>query len=139
MTVTEKVAYLKGLVDGLEIDETSKEGKLFKAIVDVLDEMAEEVAGIGEFVDELSEQVDAVDEDLDALESEYYGEEFDEEDDEEEEFYDISCPKCGEEFCVDEETLLDGSVDCPNCGENLEFDIECDDCDCDDCDCDCDK
>lgn len=136
MTVTEKVAYLKGLAEGLELDESTKEGKVLKNIIDVLTDMADEVEGLADFVDELSEQVDAVDEDLDALENDYYDE--DEEDDEDGEFYDITCPKCGEEFCVDEETLLDGSVDCPECGETIEFEIECDG-DCASCDGDCDE
>ena len=46
MTLTEKVAYLKGLVDGLGVDETSKEGRIIKAIVDVLDDMALTVADL---------------------------------------------------------------------------------------------
>ena len=40
MTVTEKVAYLKGLAEGMAIDENSKEGKLLKAITDVLADLA---------------------------------------------------------------------------------------------------
>ncbi len=139
MTVTEKVAYLKGLADGLDIDATTKEGKLLTAIMDVLGDLANDLEGLSEYVDELSEQLDAVDEDLDTLEGDFYGDEDEDyDDDEDEEFYDITCPKCGEEFCVDEETLLDGSVDCPECGEVLEFEIECDD-DCDCCECDCDE
>ncbi len=51
-------------------------------------------------------------------------------DDEDEEYYDITCPSCGDEFSVDEETLLEGGIECPNCGEHLEFDVECDDCEC---------
>ena len=54
----------------------------------------------------------------------------------EDEFYDICCPNCDEEFCVDEETLLEGGIECPNCGEHLEFDIDCD-CEDEECGCDC--
>lgn len=145
MTITEKVAYLKGLIEGMEIDAATKEGKILKAVMDVLSDLALSVEDLEEVVEEMGEQVDTIDEDLDTLETEYYGDGYDDYDDDccdcdcEDEFYDITCPSCEEEFCVDEETLLDGGVECPNCGEHLEFDIEeCDD-DCCDCGCDCDE
>jgi hypothetical protein len=131
MTAIEKVAYLKGLAEGLELDDTTKEGKLLKAIVDVLGDIVDEAADLEDYVAEMAEQVDAVDEDLSTLEDVVY-EEFDEDcdcdcdccGDWDEEFYDVTCPSCEEEFEVDEETLLDGGVDCPNCGEHLEFDLD---------------
>ena len=134
MTTIEKVAYLKGLFEGMEIDESSKEGKLLKAVVEVLGELAEDHADLEDYVAELTEQVDAVDEDLSSLEDVVY-EELDDEcdgdcegcdgcDDLDDDLYDVTCPSCKESFEVDEETLLDGGVDCPNCGEHLEFDIE---------------
>ena len=147
MTITEKVAYLKGLIEGMEIDAATKEGQILKAVMDVLSDLALSVEDLEEVVEEMGEQVDTIDEDLDTLETEYYGDDYDDYDDDccdcdcdcEDEFYDITCPSCEEEFCVDEETLLDGGVECPNCGEHLEFDIEeCDD-DCCDCGCDCDE
>lgn len=134
MTTIEKVAYLKGLFEGMEIDESTKEGKLLKAVVDVLGELAEDHADLEDYVAELTEQVDAVDEDLSSLEDVVYEELDDECDcdcedcdccgDWDDELYDVTCPSCKEAFEVDEETLLDGGVDCPNCGEHLEFDIE---------------
>ena len=133
MTVTEKVAYLKGLMEGLSVDETSKEGKILKAVVDVLDDLAMSVEDLEDYTAELTEQVDAVDEDLDSLENDFYGECDCCDDDEDEEYYDITCPSCGDEFSVDEDTLLGGGIECPNCGEHLEFDVECDDCGCDCC------
>ena len=68
MTVTEKVAYLKGLAEGLGIQEDSKEGKLLKAVMDVLADLAVSVEDLEDYTAELTEQVDAIDEDLDALE-----------------------------------------------------------------------
>ena len=133
MTVTEKVAYLKGRMEGLSVDETSKEGKILKAVVDVLDDLAMSVEDLEDYTAELTEQVDAVDEDLDSLENDFYGECDCCDDDEDEEYYDITCPSCGDEFSVDEDTLLEGGIECPNCGEHLEFDVECDDCGCDCC------
>ena len=133
MTVTEKVAYMQGLMEGLSVDETSKEGKILKAVVDVLDDLAMSVEDLEDYTAELTEQVDAVDEDLDSLENDFYGECDCCDDDEDEEYYDITCPSCGDEFSVDEDTLLEGGIECPNCGEHLEFDVECDDCGCDCC------
>ncbi len=132
MTITEKVAYLKGLMEGMKIDQDSDNGKLFVLMADILDELANNVADLEDYTAELTEQVDAVDEDLNALEEDFY-EEWDEEDDcdccdccdcDDSEYYDVTCPACGEDFEVDEDTLLDGGVECPACGEHLEFDFD---------------
>lgn len=137
MTVTEKVAYLKGLAEGLALDESKPETKIIKAMMDVLDELALTVSDLEDGMDLISEQLDAVDEDLDELESFVY-EELDDCccddccDDEEEEYYDVECPSCGEVICVDRDILEEGSINCPKCNELLEFEVECD-CDCDDC------
>ena len=72
MTVTEKVAYLKGLAEGMGITEDSKEGKLLKAVMDVLADLAVSVEDLEDYTAELTEQVDAIDEDLDALEGDLY-------------------------------------------------------------------
>ena len=132
MTTIERVAYLKGLFEGMDIDETTIEGKLLKAIVEVLGDMAEDAADLEDYVAELTEQVDAVDEDLSTLEEVVYDELDDECDcdcdcdccDFEDDLYSVTCPSCDEEFEIDEETLLDGGVECPNCGEHMDFDIE---------------
>lgn len=132
MTVTEKVAYLKGLVEGLGVDETSKEGRIIKAIVDVLDDMALTVSEMEDSVSEVAEQVDAIDEDLEDLEKDFYGDDEDEEDDDSD-YYELTCPKCGEKVYLDDDLLSDGEMTCPNCGEKLEFDFGTDACDCEDC------
>ena len=138
MTITEKVAYLKGLAEGLALDESKPEAKLIGAIIDVLDDMALTVSDLEDGMDLISEQLDAVDEDLDELEG-YVYEDLDDCccddccDDDEEEYYDVECPSCGEVICVDGDILDEGSINCPNCNELLEFEIDFD-CDCDDCD-----
>ncbi|HJD22932.1 MAG TPA: hypothetical protein H9694_02175 [Firmicutes bacterium] len=138
MTVMEKVSYLKGLAEGLGVDDSTKEGKVLKAIIDVLDDMASDLESLEDYTEELTEQVDAIDEDLDSLESDFYEEDEDGCGCEGDDLYDITCPNCEEEFSVDEETLLEGSIECPNCGEKLEFDIEdCDDCEDGACGCGC--
>lgn len=144
MTVTEKVAYLKGLMEGLSLDVTTNEGRMIKAIVDVLDDIALTVADLEDANAELVEQLDAIDEDLEALEDEIYDDDDDccdcgceDDDDEEDEYlYEVTCNKCNETFCLDEDTLLSGPVNCPNCNEEISFEVvDCDECDDDDCDC----
>ena len=132
MGITEKVAYLKGLAEGLGMDKDSKEGKLFAAIIDVLDDMALEIEDMQELQMELSEGLDAVSDDLEDIEDIVY-EEWDEDDDEDEEedeeeedsedCYATTCPTCEEEIFFDESILEEGEVVCPNCGERLEFDL----------------
>ena len=123
MKLTEKAAYLKGLVEGLGVEEGTKEGKILKAIVDLLDDISLSVADLEDGYDELSEQIDIIDEDLSDLEEDLYGD--DEEDDEEDdEMYEVVCPSCGDEICINESILADGEMTCPNCGEKLEFDLD---------------
>lgn len=140
MTITERVAYLKGLAEGLEIDTTSKEGKVLTAIIDVLDDIAFEVSDMQDVIGELGEQIDMIDEDLDGLEEIIYDDEdYDDDDDDDCEcdgdLYEIVCPSCGDSIYLDEDMVDEGEMKCPNCGEHLEFDFEEDGCDCGDCDC----
>ncbi len=79
MTLTEKVAYLKGLVEGIGVDETTNQGKIMKAVLDVLDDMAFTVSDLEDSTSELYEELEAVDEDLSSLEDEIYGTEEDDE------------------------------------------------------------
>ena len=129
MTITERVAYLKGLAEGLELDGASKEGKMINAMIDILDDMAFEISDMQDVVGELGEQVDMIDEDLDVLEEIVYDEddedeEEDEDEDEEEVLYEVVCPTCGDSLYLDEDMLDEGEMVCPSCGENLEFDFE---------------
>ena len=127
MTVTEKVAYLKGLAEGMKMDETTNEGKLLLSIIDALEDIALSVSDLEDTVEELSAQVDEIDDDLGSVEEDLYGDE-DEcecgEDDFDDTLYEVECPSCGDVICLDEEMLEEGAIDCPNCGEKLEFDLE---------------
>ena len=129
MEILEKVAYLKGLAEGLGLDEQTKEGKLISVMIDILDDIALEMQDLQDEQYDIKEGLDAVSDDLNDVESflhEAFDEE-DEEDDEEEEdeesVYETTCPNCEEEIFFDEDTLADGYVECPNCGEKLEFDV----------------
>ena len=102
MTVTEKVAYIKGLVDGLDLDAKKDEVKVIKAIIDLLDDMAMSVSDLEEGLDVVCDQVDEIDEDLSDLETYVY--ECDDDDCfcDDDDCYEIECPNCGETICDDD-------------------------------------
>lgn len=136
METSESLGYLKGLIDGLDLDANKKETKVIKAIVDVLENLATDVDDMTEGLELVGEQIDAVDEDLADLEEFVYDDDDCDCDccDDECEEYEVECPNCGETITVDEDTVMQGKFECPNCGEVLEFEVEYDDdCDCDDC------
>ncbi len=142
MTITEKVAYLKGLAAGLDLDKDTKEAKIFEAMFDILEDMALTINDIDEDLSACEELVDAIDEDLDELE-EYIFEDYDDcdcEDDccccDDDELYEVECPLCGADILLDDEMLDEETIECPGSGEKLELDIDLDDCE-SDCDCGC--
>ncbi len=147
MTISEKAAYLKGLMDGLQLDTEKPEGKLISAIVDLLGDVTHRLTDIEETTIAISDELDEIEEDLDAIEDYILDEDddfdafddYDEDDedydededysegfdfgDEETTIYEVKCA-CGEIIDFDEETLEKGSMICPNCGETLEFSFE---------------
>ena len=72
MDICEKIAYIKGLAEGLSLDEATKEGKILTAIIDLLGDITEEICDIEDGCDEIIEQIDAVDKDLSDLEEFVY-------------------------------------------------------------------
>lgn len=142
MTLNERVSYIRGLVDGLKLDESKDEVKVINAIVDLLEDMAMAQTDMEDLYDEMSLQVDEIDEDLSEVEEIVYSDGecdcCDDYDDEEDPFYEVTCAKCGKTICVSEDVLLEGEIECPNCGENLEFDFSDLFEDEDECDCGCD-
>ena len=135
MSVSEQVAYLRGLMDGLEIDEDSKEGKLFAAIVDTLDDIATDLSDMEEEMEDLNDYIEEIDEDLGDVEEFVYDIDddcccdCDDDDcdcccDDDCDCIEFTCPACGEDVCVDVDCIEDdGLTECPNCGEEIEFDI----------------
>jgi endogenous inhibitor of DNA gyrase (YacG/DUF329 family) len=123
-----RVAYLQGLADGLDLHESSKEGKLLYGIIDVLTDFAEEVEELQIGQDQLEEYIETIDEDLYDLEDEVY-EEYEDDDDEDylcscgediDEFVEVDCPTCGETVMFDSDILEDSDtieVICPSCDE----------------------
>jgi len=153
MTISEKSAYLKGLMDGLKLDTEKAEGKMIAAIVDLLGDVTKRLTDVEETTIAISDELDEIEEDLDAIEDyildeeddeDYYDD--DEDEDDEDDYYDfadidedadegfdfgdpdstiyeVECA-CGNIIDFDEETLEAGSMICPNCGETLEFSLE---------------
>lgn len=132
MSIGKRVAYIKGLSKGLEIDSNSKEGKLLCEIIDVLEDIAEEIEELQEDVSTLDDEICAVSDDLELVEDLVYDDFEDEDDDDEPVFYEVRCPSCDNEITIDEDVLDLGSIECPNCKETLEFDLDSieDECDC---------
>jgi len=126
----ERVAYLKGLAEGMQISDTTNEGKLLKAIIEVLDDFALAVDDMEEVQEQLSDQIESIDEDLAEIEKIVY-EDYDEyeEDEEEESNYlgEFECPHCGEKVEIYEDMLDEDTevITCPKCGKDIEVEWEC--------------
>ena len=144
MTITERAAYIKGLAEGLGIDDSTKEGKIINALIGAIDDMSLTISDLEAQIDELSEQVETIDEDLGSREAEFADlddacgcgcEDAEDDDYLDGDLYEVCCPTCGDTVCIDSDMLEEGQTTCPNCGELLEFDLE-EDCGDDHCDCD---
>ncbi len=132
MTISEKVAYLKGLAEGLDLDTTtSKEAKLISVMIGILEEVGLSIEDLEDNTAALGEEIDAISEDLSDVEEIVYDED---DDDDDEDFFEVECPNCGADIDIDEDILEAGSVECPSCGEKFAIDL----CDDDECDCGCD-
>lgn len=144
MTICEKSAYLKGLMDGLKLSTETDEGKMIAAIVDLLGDVTKRLKDVEDTTIAISDELDEIEEDLDAIEDfimdedEDFDDDYDDFDDEDEEdfddegfdfgdedttVYEVECA-CGNIIDFDEETLEKGSIICDNCGEKLEFTFE---------------
>lgn len=148
--LSERVNYLRGLVDGMEIDKTTKDGKLLNIIVDILDDMAISIEDVEEANKELADAQDETDERLCDIEDDLYGDDEDEDDDDcdccdcdecDECYAEIECPSCGNVIALEEVLAEDAdSIVCPSCNEKIEIEWEDDEDECDcGCCCDCHK
>lgn len=138
MTTPEKVAYLKGLMDGLGIDVESKEGKIFSCIADILEDLALDIEDLEENALDIGEEIDAISDDLADVEDYLFDDDDEDEDDDDEAFcgcggcsaedepmfFEVTCPSCENTITIDEDVLELGTIQCPNCGEMLEFDAD---------------
>ena len=147
MTISEKAAYLKGLMDGIGLDTEKAEGKMIAAMVELLGDVTKKLTDIEDTTIAISDELDEIEEDLDAIEDYILDEEDEDEDEWEEEddygfdddedyedegfdfgdedsiIYEVKCV-CGNVINFDEETLEAGSIVCDQCGELLEFSLD---------------
>ena len=153
MTIKEKVAYMKGLAEGMDIGD-NVDGKLFVAIIDTLDEMATEIEELNENALDIGEELDAISDDLAdvedfLLDDDYdiddddfdfdFDDDYDDDDDFDDEdshdcnicgkddveySIDVTCPECNAEIELDEEDIANESVTCPACNKVIELEIE---------------
>ena len=147
MTISEKAAYLKGLMDGLNLDTEKAEGKLISAIVELMGDVTKKLSDVEDTTIAISDELDEIEEDLDAIEDyildeededyeDDYEDDFDDYEDEDEydeegfdfgdedtTIYEVKC-SCGNIINFDEDTLEEGSIICDKCGETLEFTFE---------------
>ena len=122
MTISEKVAYLKGLAEGLDLDTTkSKEGKLISVMIGILEELAMSVEDLEENALNLGEEIDVLSDDLADVEEVV----FDEDDgmDGGDDWFEVECPTCGADIVVDDEALAEGEVECPSCGTRYAMEL----------------
>ena len=140
MTISEKAAYLKGLMDGLNLDTEKAEGKMIAAVVELLGDVTKRLTDVEETTIAISDELDEIEDDLDAIEDfimdedeDYDDEDFEDFEDEcdcdecdcdcDEVIYEVECA-CGNIIEFDEDTLDQGSIVCDKCGETLEFTFE---------------
>ena len=136
MTISEKVAYLKGMMEGMELETEKGNGKLLAKIVEILNEMALEIEDLNEATVQLRDYCDELDSDLGDVE-EYLLEEaeaddydecegcegcdgYDDEDEDDEDYDDED-----EDEDEDEDDDIIEAL-CPECGEEIFFDLNID-------------
>jgi len=120
----EKVAYLRGLAEGMKLDREVNEQRLILEMLDVMDEMAgtideneEAIIDLDECIDDICDELSDIDECLDALiddddECDCCCDDFDDD------FVEVECPHCGETVYFDQDMLeSDEELICPNCNK----------------------
>ena len=124
MTISEKVAYLKGLAEGLNLDtEKSKEGKLIAVMIGILEEVGLSIEDLEENALALGEEIDVLSDDLADVESVVFDEDENDEEDYDDDWFEVECPTCEEPLIIDDEALAEGFIQCPNCQSKFSLDL----------------
>ena len=124
MTISEKVAYLKGLAEGLNLDtEKSKEGKLISVMIGILEEVGLSIEDLEENALALGEEIDVLSDDLADVESVVFDEDENDEEDYDDDWFEVECPTCEEPLIIDDEALAEGFLQCPNCQSKFSVDL----------------
>ncbi|CCQ94460.1 conserved hypothetical protein [[Clostridium] ultunense Esp] len=146
--IDKNLSYMEGLVEGLDLDPSTKEGRAIFELIQFNKKMAEEIRDLKLRLTDQEEFIEALDEDLYEVESllfEYEGdseekefmesaekniqgdrkEEQDEGD--EEGFYEMECPNCDEMILIDAELMEENDqveLVCPECKEVIVLNVE---------------
>ena len=124
MTISEKVAYLKGLAEGLNLDtEKSKEGKHISVMIGILEEVGLSIEDLEENALALGEEIDVLSDDLADVESVVFDEDENDEEDYDDDWFEVECPTCEEPLIIDDEALAEGFIQCPNCQSKFSLDL----------------
>jgi len=148
-----KIAYLKGLAEGLDVESEGNTGKVLVKLIEAIDALADEVEDLAIYADEIDARLEDNEDVVDMICEDYYDEYFDDDDDDDEDyddddlfdefdefddddmdsdFFEIECPSCHEDVMIDFDTIDENDeIICPNCKEKiiLEFECDCDECD----------
>ena len=140
MELSKKAAYLQGLVDGLGVDESTKEGKIIRAMSQLLTEMTDAMEAMDEDLSRAYDQINDLSDELEDLEADLYEDEDEDDEDQDsdeeneddandddiasEPFYEVACPNCGETVYVSEDDLDAGEANCAHCGVTFEVALE---------------
>lgn len=123
-TVREKIAYLRGLLEGSDISGNETQARaVWDKMLDIFDAVADQLDELEIGQEELEEYLEAIDADLGDLEDEVLGQDLDDDDDDGDEddahFVEMECPRCGETVYFEEHFLFedDHELSCPECGE----------------------
>lgn len=120
--IKEKIAYLKGYADGMKLSEKSDEGKALLKVYEILDDITDALDGLALAQSETDDRLEDMSDDIEFLEEYVYDlDDFDEDDDD---LFEVTCPKCGENYFVDYDDFDSGDVFCPFCGEDFDLDDE---------------
>lgn len=132
MTNAERAAYIKGLMEGLELDPAEKTTKVLKAMSELLEDLSLDLEDLEAQIGDVADQVEEIDEDLAEVEEYVYDLDDGPDcascaaggwDDEDAEF-EVNCPSCGKTIRLTDDMLDEGSIVCPGCGETLAFDLD---------------
>lgn len=131
----EKVAYLRGMLEGMMFDADSDMGKIVLKLIDIVDDLAHDLTDAEERADVMADYIDELDHDLGEVEEYVYGDDCDCcddddcdcccDDDDDDDLYELECPNCGDKIYITED-MLNGSIECPNCNTKID-DIEVED------------
>lgn len=92
MNLTEKAAYIKGLFEGIKLDDSKEETKVLKSIVDLLEDMALSIRDLENIIYDCNcEDSDCGCCDCDS------------------DLYEVCCPNCGEKLEFGFEDISDAS------------------------------